>query len=163
MYSRNGTCWRTVVCFFEGVMLSYDIIIGHSQVINQGPSALLFFILSILQEAYNRGYRNDFLLSVHLSVRLFTEHLLKSMHDLMKLHSNVSLNETMCRIHDSATQTQGPDYSSRTRDLPLNFMAAPHISNPSNIFTELHPRDNVQNLWHCYADSRSRSHFNVMF
>ena len=51
----------------------------------------------------------------------------------MKLHSNVSLNETMCRIHDSATQTQGPDYSSRTRDLPLNFKAAPYISNPSNI------------------------------
>ena len=28
--------------FFEGVMLSYDIIISRSQVINLGPSALLF-------------------------------------------------------------------------------------------------------------------------
>ena len=113
--------------------------------IDQGPSALLF-LYTILQEAYNRGYRNDFLMSVHLSVRLFTEYLLKPMNDLMKLHSYVSLNETMCRIRDSATQSQDPDYSSRTHDLPLNFMAAPYISNPSNIFTELHPRDDVQNL-----------------
>ena len=89
---------------------------------------------------------NDFLLSVHLSVRPFTEYLLKPMNDLMKLHSNVSLNEMMCKIHDSATQTQGPDYSSRTRDLPLNFMVAPYISNPSNLFTELHPGGDVQNL-----------------
>ena len=29
---------------FWGVMLSYDLIISHSQVIDQGPSALLFFI-----------------------------------------------------------------------------------------------------------------------
>ena len=106
----------------------------------------LVFILTILQEAYNRGYRNGFLLSVHLSVCPFTEYLLKPMNDLMKLHSNVSLNETMYIIHDSATQTQGPDYSSRTRDLPLNFMAAPYISNPSNLFTELHPNDDAQNL-----------------
>ena len=44
MFSRNGTC-----CFikieelvFGGVMLSYDLIISHSQVSDQGPSALLF-------------------------------------------------------------------------------------------------------------------------
>ena len=124
----------------------------------------LVFILTILQEAYNRGYRNGFLLSVHLlvylSVRLFTEYLLKHMNDLMKLHSNVSLNETMCRIHDSATQTQGPDYSSRTRDLPLNFMATPYISNPSNIFTELHPRNDVQNLGHDHTSISCFSPFN---
>ena len=28
--------------YFGGVMLSYDLIISHSQVIDQGPSALLF-------------------------------------------------------------------------------------------------------------------------
>ena len=50
-------------------MLSYDLIFSYSQVIDQGPSALLFFILTILQEAYNRCYRNGFLLSVYLSVR----------------------------------------------------------------------------------------------
>ena len=55
--------------YFGGVMLSYDLIISHSQVSGQGTSALLFFILTILQGAYNRGHMNDFLLSVHLSVR----------------------------------------------------------------------------------------------
>ena len=30
--------------YFGGVMLSDDIIINHSQVIDQGPSALLFYI-----------------------------------------------------------------------------------------------------------------------
>ena len=84
------------------------------------------------------------MVSLGMLVRLFTEYLLKLVNDLMKLHSNVSLNEAMCRIHDSATQAQGPDYSSRTRDLPLNFIAAPYISNPSNIFTELNPGDDVQ-------------------
>ena len=30
---------------------------------------------------------------------------MKPMNDLMKLHSNVSLNETMCRIYDSGWTT----------------------------------------------------------
>ena len=34
--------YMVTVVFFEGVMLSYDIIISHSQVIDKGPSALLF-------------------------------------------------------------------------------------------------------------------------
>ena len=33
------------------------------------------------------------------------------MNYLIKLHSFLSLKETMCKTHDSATQTQGPDYS----------------------------------------------------
>ena len=42
----------------------------------------------------------------------------------IKLHSNVPLREIMCRTHDSATQTH-TGHTSRSWDLPLNFVSAP--------------------------------------
>ena len=46
---------------------------------------------------------------------------------LMKLHPNVLLSKSMCRIHDSATQTQDQGHTSRPCDLPFNSCLV-HIS-----------------------------------
>ena len=47
--------------YFGGVMLSDDIIINHSQVIDQGPSALLFLYITILQEAIGMAFFCQFI------------------------------------------------------------------------------------------------------
>ena len=85
-----------------------------------------------------------------------------------KLWSNVNLNETGCRAHDSAIQTQGQGHTSRSWDLPINFGSAPYLLNPSNDFHLISPKyssqcDDVQNLRLSSADSRSRSYFMFMY
>ena len=45
----------------------------------------------------------------------------------IKLYPDVPLIERVCRTHDSAMQTQGQGHTSRSWDLPLNFMVD-HIS-----------------------------------
>ena len=41
----------------------------------------------------------------------------------IKLHPNVPLSEVVCRTNDSATQTQGQGHTSRSWNLPLNFVS----------------------------------------
>ena len=41
----------------------------------------------------------------------------------IKLHPNVPLSEMVCRTNDSATQTQGQGHTSRSWNLPLNFVS----------------------------------------
>ena len=50
------------------------------------------------------------------------------------LHSNIPLRTTVCRIHDSATKTQGQGHSSCSKALPLNFVSAPYLLNPMKDF-----------------------------
>ena len=67
------------------------------------------------------GYINDLRLSVSPSVR-------QSVIRLCPLSfSNIPLSETVCRTHDSATQTQGQGHSSRSWDLPSNIVSAPYL------------------------------------
>ena len=42
----------------------------------------------------------------------------------IKLHPNVPLSETMYRTYDSSMQTEGQGHTSRSCDLPLNFVSA---------------------------------------
>ena len=56
----------------------------------------------------------------------------------IKLQSNVPLSETVCRIHDSALQTQGQGHTSRSCDIQYNFMSAPYLLSPLKIFIKLH-------------------------
>ena len=43
----------------------------------------------------------------------------------------------MCRIHLSAMKTQGQGHSTRSWDLPLNFVPAPYPFTPGMIFNKL--------------------------
>ena len=41
----------------------------------------------------------------------------------IKLHPNVPLGEVVCRTNNAATQTQGLGHTSRSKNLPLNFVS----------------------------------------
>ena len=61
----------------------------------------------------------------------------------IKLHPNVPLNETVCRTHDSAMQTQGQGHQ---------INPAPYLLNPLEDFHSTSPKcssqwDSVQNSW----------------
>ena len=45
-------------------MLSYDLIISHSQISGHGPKCPFVFYINFLQEASNQSYSNDFRLSI---------------------------------------------------------------------------------------------------
>ena len=49
-------------------------------------------------------------------------------------HPNVPISETVCRVIDSATQTLEQGHTSRSWDLPLDFMSAPYLLNPLSNF-----------------------------
>ena len=51
---------------------------------------------------------------------------------LFNLHPNAPFSETMSRVHDSTSLTQGQCYSSRSTDLPLNLVSAPYLLNYLN-------------------------------
>ena len=42
--------------YFGGVMLSYDLMISYSQVIDQGPSALLFLYWRLITEVIGMAF-----------------------------------------------------------------------------------------------------------
>ena len=69
----------------------------------------------------------------------------------IKNHSNVSLSEMVCRTHESAAQTQGQGHSSRSWDLPLNFVVALYLLNPFNVFFKLQPNGPL-------SETMSRTH-----
>ena len=44
---------------------------------------------------------------------------------VLKLHPNVHFSDAVCRINDSAMQTQGPGQTPISWDLSLNFVSLP--------------------------------------
>ena len=82
----------------------------------------------------------------------------------IKLHPNVPLSEVVCIANDSAMQTQGQGHTSRSWDLPLNFVSFELTI--CQIFIELHSNVPLSELVCRTHDSamqtQSRSHFKVM-
>ena len=52
----------------------------------------------------------------------------------IELDADVTLSGTVCRTNDSTVQAQGHGHSSRSLDLPLNFVSAQYLLNPLNDF-----------------------------
>ena len=118
--------------YFGGVMLSYDLIISYSQVIDQGPSALLFLYWRLITEVIGMAFFcQSICQSVSLPVHWISPETYEGSHETTL---KCLLNETMCRIHDSATHTQCPDYILRTRHLPSEFHGRPIYLQPFQYF-----------------------------
>ena len=68
----------------------------------------------------------------------------------IKLHSNVPLSETECKVHDLATETKWQSHRSGAIDFPLNFVLAPYLLNPLNDFhqTFLSVRQCAESMTH---------------
>ena len=104
---------------------------------------------------------------LHFKVMGVTLHISSTLWIIfIKLYPNVPLSEVVCRTNGSATQTQGQGHTSRSWDLPLNFMSfkspQPFVRFSLNITHMFLSVSWCAEPMTQTANSKSRSHFKIM-